>query len=199
MYCVQHDYFYPENEFKPCPGCSENGDKTLEFSCENCGEMIKKNEQVREKRTGKMRCIHCTRCVICRNDWISWKFRKERYCFKCGMKYDKVKKTIEILSDSEEEEQNIQTEINELYEKRRKLEYDLEKELNRVKMLNKERVDDVNKTIGKKFRLKEKIIQKRIARLKEIEERNKFLPAIEVLKKNINVIQENINNLNDVD
>lgn len=199
MYCVEHDYFYPEHEFKPCPGCNERGDGDVDIRCANCGEIIKKNEQVREKRTGKLRCIHCTKCVICKNEWISWKYRKERWCFQCGLKYEKAKKAIEVLSDSEEEERNIQTEISELYEKRRKLEDELEEELNRVKKINKERISDVNKIIGKKFRLKEKIIQKRIARLKEIEERNKFLPAIEILKKNINVIQENISNLNNVD
>lgn len=201
MYCVEHDYFYPEHGFKTCPGCA-NTNTTVEdvnFRCANCGESIKKNEQVKEKRTGKLMCIYCTKCIICKKEWISWKFRKERYCFKCGLKYNKVKKTIEILSDSEEEEQNIQTELSELYEKRRKLEDELEEELKRVKTKNKERINEINKTIGKKFRLKERIIQKRIARLKEIEERNKFLPALEIIERNIKNVQENINELNNVD
>ena len=201
MYCIEHDYFYPEHDFKTCPGCSDNN-TTMEddnFRCANCGYSIKKSEQVREKRTGKLRCIYCTKCVLCKKDWISWKFRKERYCFKCADKINKIKKTIEVLSDSEEEERNIQTELNELYEKKRKLEDELEEEIKRVKTKNKERINEINKNIGKKFRLKERIIQKRIARLKEIEERNKFLPALEIIERNIKNVQENINELNNVD
>lgn len=198
MYCVEHDYFYPEHGFKACPGCEGNNNSDT-FRCANCGEEIKKNEQVREKRTGKLRCIHCTKCVLCKGEWISWKYRDQRYCLKCGLKTEKLKKQIEILSDSEEEENNLQTEINELYEKRRKLEDGLEDEIKRVKTIHKERVNEINRTIGKKFRLKEKIQLKRMAKLKEIEERNKFLPAIEILKNSIKNVQENISNLNNVD
>lgn len=207
MYCVEHDYFYPEHEFKPCPGCSDDPSIGTKFSCENCGEMIFKQEQLTDRKNKRKYCIHCTKCILCKNGWISWKFRKERLCYKCGIKVSKQSKDVEVLSDEEEMENNVQQELNELYELKNKEEERLEKDLldlksryeSDIKLLNtryKENINKINKSIGKKFKLREKINLKRLLRYKEIEERNKLLPALEVLKRNINIVKDNIKEIN---
>lgn len=127
-------------------------------------------------------------------------------CFKKEIKKD----PFEVLSEGEEMERNIQDELNVLYEMKRKEEERIEKDMNdlkrryetdlvKLKERHKDRINKINNTIGKKFRLKEKINLKRVLKYKEIEERNKLLPAMEVLKRNLNIVNDNINSLNNVD
>lgn len=127
---------------------------------------------------------------------------------KC-LKKEIKKDPFEVLSEGEEMERNIQDELNVLYEMKRTEEARTEKDMNDLKKRyetdlyilkerHKDRISKINNTIGKKFRLKEKINLKRALRYKEIEERNKLLPAMEVLKRNLNIVNENINNLNNL-
>lgn len=127
-------------------------------------------------------------------------------CLKKEVKKD----PFEVLSEGEEMERNIQDELNVLYEMKRKEEERVEKDMNdlkrryetdlvKLKERHKDRINKINNTIGKKFRLKEKINLKRVLKYKEIEERNKLLPAMEVLKRNLNIVNDNINSLNNVD
>lgn len=128
---------------------------------------------------------------------------------KC-LKKEIKKDPFEVLSEGEEMERNIQDELNVLYEMKRKEEERVEKDMNdlkrryetdlvKLKERHKDRINKINNTIGKKFRLKEKINLKRVLKYKEIEERNKLLPAMEVLKRNLNIVNDNINSLNNVD
>lgn len=128
---------------------------------------------------------------------------------KC-LKKEIKKDPFEVLSEGEEMERNIQDELNVLYEMKRKEEERIEKDMNdlkrryetdlvKLKERHKDRINKINNTIGKKFRLKEKINLKRVLKYKEIEERNKLLPAMEVLKRNLNIVNDNINSLNNVD
>lgn len=128
---------------------------------------------------------------------------------KC-LKKEIKKDPFEVLSEGEEMERNIQDELNVLYEMKRKEEERVEKDMNdlkrryetdlvKLKERHKDRISKINNTIGKKFRLKEKINLKRVLKYKEIEERNKLLPAMEVLKRNLNIVNDNINSLNNVD
>lgn len=127
-------------------------------------------------------------------------------CLKNQIKKD----PFEVLSEGEEMERNIQDELSVLYEMKRKEEERVEKDMNdlkrryetdlvKLKERHKDRINKINNTIGKKFRLKEKINLKRVLKYKEIEERNKLLPAMEVLKRNLNIVNDNINSLNNVD
>lgn len=160
--------------------------------------------------------IKYTKCLKCNNKLISKEYQKDNLCFGCGLDNEdrknknKGKDPFEVFSEGEEMERNIQDELNVLYDMKRKEEERNERDINELKIRyetdlvklkerHKERINKINNTIGKKFRLKEKINLKRVLRYKEIEERNKLLPAMEVLKRNLNIVNENINSLNNVD
>lgn len=201
-FCILHNFDTNEGGLDTqgnatCPGCNTDmNDKRL-FSCENCGELINKKQRLCMKvktNSGKTKCIYCTRCSHCGVNWISWQYRPERLCQKCGDRKQKIIKLnqIEVKSDSEEEEENLQREIAELYEERRREENNYEDGLKRLKEEFKLRVNKINATIGKRFRRRDRIKLKRALRLKEIEERNKLLPALNVIKSSLKDITKNM-------